>query len=101
MSSGEVVVAGDATDVEIWTPGTPAFIKVGESIDNGLAFSTATHLPNGSVIILGGYDNDIRPTAQAWVISRTRAADNHNCCLTVRSTRNRLAVRSDARRVGQ
>lgn len=78
LPSGEVVVAGDATDVEIWTPGTPAFIKVGESIDNGLAFSTATHLPNGSVLILGGYDNDIRPTAQAWVISRTRAADNHN-----------------------
>src|SRR3546814_14699543 len=40
LPSGEVVVAGDATDVEIWTPGTPAFIKVGASIDNGLAFSS-------------------------------------------------------------
>lgn len=78
LPSGDVVVAGDATDAEVWTPGTPAFIEAIGSIDNGLAFSTATPLPNGSVQIIGGYDNDIRPTAQAWIINRARSTGNPN-----------------------
>lgn len=78
LPSGDVVVAGDATHAEVWTPGTPAFIEAIGSIDNGLAFSTATTLPNGSVLIIGGYDNDIRPTAQAWIINRARSTGNPN-----------------------
>ena len=32
-----------------------------------LAFSTATGLPGGSVLIAGGYDERIRPTSRAWL----------------------------------
>lgn len=76
LPSGEVVVAGDANDVEIWMPGTPGFIRVSGGIGKRLAFSTATPLSNGSVLILGGYDNDIRATAQAWIVRRARVGSS-------------------------
>jgi len=72
MPTGEVVVVGDANDVEVWTPGTPAFIKAGGSIGHRLAFSTATLVPEGKVLVVGGYDNNIRPTAQTWTVNRSR-----------------------------
>lgn len=78
LPSGEVIVAGNANDVEIWTPGTPAFIEAGEGLGTSLAFSTATPLPDGGVLVLGGYDNDIRVTAQAWIVSRTKSKDGPN-----------------------
>jgi len=73
LPSGEVIVAGDADDVEIWTPGTPAFAKAGEGLGRRLAFSTATALPQGGVLVLGGYDNDARATSRAWIVRRTRS----------------------------
>lgn len=65
-ASGVVVVAGEASDVELWVPGTPAFTRASGALDRTLAFSTATALPGGGVLITGGYDDDIRPTAQSW-----------------------------------
>ncbi len=76
LPSGVVVVSGDANDVETWTPGTHAFVKANGNISAGLAFSTATVLPNGSVLVLGGYDNDIRVTAQAWIVNRINSVGN-------------------------
>ncbi len=71
LPTGEVVVAGDAIDVEVWTPGTSAFVKADHGIGERLAFSTATSLPDGRVLVLGGYDNSIRPTSQAWLVDHT------------------------------
>ena len=78
LPSGEVVIAGDATDVEIWTPGTPSFVRAGGSMGTSLAFSTATPLPSGNVLVLGGYNDQIRPTLQAWIIGRTTSASSPN-----------------------
>lgn len=78
LATGEVVVVGDANDVEIWTPGTPAFVEASGSIGHRLAFSTATPLAEGKVLVLGGYDNDIRPTAQTWVVTRSNSTGNSN-----------------------
>ncbi|MCT6701202.1 kelch repeat-containing protein [Rheinheimera sp. 4Y26] len=75
LPSGDVVVVGDAKDVEIWTPGAAAFVKAVGSIGNRLAFSTATPLSGGKVLVLGGYDNHIRPTAQSWLVYRKNQAD--------------------------
>lgn len=66
LPGGEVVMAGDADDVEIWTPGQPHFARARGSIGLGLAFSVATVLPDGDVLVSGGYDNNIQATARTW-----------------------------------
>jgi hypothetical protein len=66
---GEVIVAGEASEVERWSPGAPAFSRLSGTLGRNLAFSTATALPGGAVLITGGYDDDIRPTAQTWLAS--------------------------------
>jgi hypothetical protein len=70
-ADGDVVVAGDADDVEVWTPGALAFVKARGGVGGRLAFSTVTPLAAGGLLVTGGYDADIRPTAQTWVVSRT------------------------------
>ena len=67
---GDVVVAGDAHDVEVWSPGSAAFVKAQGPIGRSLSFSTATPLPSGALLVTGGYDDEIRPTAQTWVVGR-------------------------------
>lgn len=69
-ADGDVVVAGDADDVEVWTPGAAAFAKARGFTGGALAFSTATPLPGGALLIAGGYDGEILPTARTWVVSR-------------------------------
>lgn len=67
---GDVVVAGDSSEVEVWSPGSPFFVKASGSLGRNLSFSTMTPLHTGALLITGGYDNDIRPTAQSWLISQ-------------------------------
>jgi hypothetical protein len=65
LRSGDVLVAGGATEVERWNSNSGRF---GGRLPLGpeLAFSTATELRGGFVLIAGGYDEQIRPTARAW-----------------------------------
>lgn len=73
LASGAVLIAGDANDVEVWTPGTPAFVKLaGAPLGAALAFSSATALGDGRVLVVGGYDRTITPTARSWQLA-TRA----------------------------
>lgn len=69
LDSGEVLIAGDASDVEIWRPGTPAFVRAAPALGVGLAFSTATALDGGRVLVTGGYDAAVVPTARSWQVS--------------------------------
>jgi hypothetical protein len=73
LPGGEVVIAGDADDVEIWVPGTPAFVRLpgGGGGPWRVAFSTATPLHTGELLVLGGYDAAIRATAAARLVGRT------------------------------
>jgi hypothetical protein len=71
--NGDVVVAGDASDVEVWSPGSPSFVKASGTLGRNLAFSTTTPLDSGALLIAGGYDNDIRPTAGVWLVGNPPA----------------------------
>lgn len=70
LRDGTVVVAGDADDVEVWKPGQSNFAKIQGGIGKNLSFSVATALPNGEVLVTGGYDNDIQISRNTWRISR-------------------------------
>lgn len=72
LADGAVLVAGDAEQAEVWQPGSPGFVRVGGRLDAARAFAVATPLSDGSVLVSGGYDDAIRPSAQTWRVQRDR-----------------------------
>lgn len=71
-SADHVVVAGGAKEVEVWRGGS--FESVGGGFDRAYEFSTVNLLVDGDVLVVGGYDEDIRPTRQSWRL-RSRASE--------------------------
>lgn len=66
LPDGTVLVAGDGERPEIYDPGTGAFRRMTGTAIGALAFSTATRLMDGRVLVVGGYDEQIRSTDGAW-----------------------------------
>jgi hypothetical protein len=67
LPTGEVLVAGGAERVEVYDPETNSFRVGAGSLVADLAFSTATLLRDGRVLIAGGYDPRIQPITGAWL----------------------------------
>ncbi|MFN0181149.1 MAG: Kelch repeat-containing protein [Gemmatimonadales bacterium] len=67
LRTGEALVAGGDVRAEVYDPETNTFHASEGDMSTGLSFATATLLLNGHVLIAGGYDQRIRPTAGAWV----------------------------------
>lgn len=66
-AAGVLLVAGGSNFVEIFAPATHTFATaVG---DTGVAryYQTATALPDGSVLIAGGYDSTITASNRTWL----------------------------------
>jgi hypothetical protein len=70
LADGAVMIAGGAGDVELWRPGAPTFERAAGSLGAAWQFGTATALPSGEVLVLGGYDRAITPTRKAWIVRR-------------------------------
>lgn len=68
LPAGRVLVAGGGTHAEILSPDRSAFRQIARPIGKRLAFATATPLADGRVLVLGGYDPDIRVSNGAWVL---------------------------------
>ncbi len=66
LGSGAVLVAGGAANVERFDGSSRRFRTVGR-LGAELLFSTATLLPDGRVLIAGGYDERIRISGRAWL----------------------------------
>ena len=66
VAGGDVVVAGGAADVELLRVKEMRFRPVKGSLGQPLRFLTATPLGN-RVLLVGGYDRSIVPTAEAWI----------------------------------
>ncbi len=71
LANGDILVAGGAAQVERYEAGTRTFEPVEGSLDGTRLFLTATRLDRGRVLLLGGYDSEIRPTDQAWLYGST------------------------------
>jgi hypothetical protein len=67
LVSGNLLIAGGSKNVEVFNPSTGKFQLVGGQISDAWHFMTETKLKDGSVLLAGGYANDDRATAQAWI----------------------------------
>ncbi len=67
LPGGGALVAGGASFAELFAPSSSSFTGVDGSLESSWAFATATLLADGSVLIAGGYDDEIALTAGAWL----------------------------------
>ena len=71
LPTGEILVAGGSTEVEIYDPLSGRFGVASGSLDEPRFFSSATTLRDGRVLIAGGYNQgSIASTEKAWLHKR-------------------------------
>jgi hypothetical protein len=73
LPSGAVLVAGGAVRPELFDPTDQVFVSVEGQLSGPQMFATATLLPTGEVLILGGYDERTQPSDAAWLVRIDRS----------------------------
>jgi len=66
LRNGTIVVAGGNDHIEMLRPGDAAFTQA-VTMDQPYYFSTATLLPNGDILLAGGYGDDVQCKSKAWL----------------------------------
>lgn len=67
MKTGKVLLMGGASLTEIYDPEANTFLKVLDGVGKTRLFAAAASLPDGRVILTGGYGSDISASANAWI----------------------------------
>jgi hypothetical protein len=67
LASGQLLVAGGSKQVEVYNPATGKFLVASGQLSNAWHFMTETRLKDGRVLLTGGYPNNDRATAEAWI----------------------------------
>ena len=67
LPSGAVFVAGGASTPEVLSSTADLFTSVSGDLDRTRLFLAAAPSGGGSVLMTGGYDEQIRPTRQTWM----------------------------------
>lgn len=67
LPGDKVIVAGGTSMAEMYDYRTGQFTIVPGSLGSKRLFSTATLLPNGAILITGGYNENMETTAKAWI----------------------------------
>lgn len=67
LPDGRVLIAGGASQAEVYDPVRGQFDLVGGRTDLAGQFSAVALLSDGSALITGGYSRDIQPQARAWI----------------------------------
>jgi Galactose oxidase, central domain/Kelch motif len=68
LTNGDVLIGGGADHPEIYNPASNSFNLVGGATLDGYCFSTATLLPNGEVLLAGGYNTSTWVAVNhAWI----------------------------------
>ncbi len=65
--SGELLIAGGSSRVELFDPRAGKFVAATGEISGPWHFMSETRLQDGRVLFAGGYANDDRATSQAWI----------------------------------
>lgn len=71
LRNGTIIVAGGNDHIEMLRPNDTIFTTVA-TMDQPYYFSTATLLPNGDILLAGGYGNDAQCKSKAWLFSPSR-----------------------------
>lgn len=67
LKNGKVLLMGGASITEIYDPSTNTFSNVTNSVGATRLFAATALLPNGEVLLSGGYGTNIAASAQAWI----------------------------------
>ena len=67
LENGNILVAGGANRAEVYDSQKKKFTIVEGSMKTKRLFSCATLLANGQVLITGGYDENLNPSANSWI----------------------------------
>ena len=67
LESGEVLVVGSDERLELYDIKSKSFRTVLGKLDAERSYMTGTLLPDGNVLITGGYDDSIHISSQAWL----------------------------------
>jgi hypothetical protein len=67
LKNGRVLMMGGADITEMFDPATNTFAKVAENAGATRLFAAATLLPDGRVVLSGGYGSSISAIADVWV----------------------------------
>ncbi|MFQ5743638.1 MAG: Kelch repeat-containing protein [Acidobacteriota bacterium] len=67
LDDGKVLIAGGAKRAEVFDPLTNTFCYAAGDMGTPRLFATATRLPNGRVLITGGYHGNNNVSSNAWI----------------------------------
>jgi hypothetical protein len=67
LRNGTILIAGGARRAEVFSPSKNTFQIAGGEFPGARLFATATLLPDGQVLILGGYDDQNAVSSGAWI----------------------------------
>jgi hypothetical protein len=54
--------------LEVYDVRAGTFTTFPGELQNGMEFATASLLPSGDILLLGGYDHAIRTSTSAWLV---------------------------------
>jgi hypothetical protein len=67
LASGRLLIAGGSKSVEVYDPNAQKFIVAAGQMPEPRHYMTETKLPDGSVLLTGGYPNNDRASSETWI----------------------------------
>jgi hypothetical protein len=67
LGDGSLLFAGGSRTLDVYDPATKKFLPVGEGLPDARHFMSETKLAGGAVLLNGGYPEDEKSTATAYL----------------------------------
>ena len=67
LASGKLLIAGGSKTVEVYDPETQKFIVAAGQMPEPRHYMSETKLPDGTVLLTGGYPNNDRASSETWI----------------------------------
>jgi hypothetical protein len=67
VGAGKLLVAGGSKTVEVYDPAAGKFMAASGQMSDSWHFMSETKLPDGSVLLAGGYPDNDHATAETWI----------------------------------